>query len=88
MSHTCPTCGRTKPDFRPLGRGEATVHRILTEHLEAEGTPPTLQYICERMGWSSQSTAHEVLSSLVDKGWVERLAYNQARSYVPNERPW
>lgn len=55
-----------------LSRRQQQVLDFVRSHLEAHGLPPTLREIAEALGFSSHSSAQACITSLVNKGALER----------------
>lgn len=64
--------------FMKLSDNERKVFEYVKERLE-EGYPPTVREICAEFGFKSTSTAHRYITSLTEKGLIEKGS-NQNRA--------
>lgn len=55
----------------PLTPRQAEILRLITEHTEAHGFPPTRSEICRALGFRSPNAAEEHLQALARKGAIE-----------------
>ncbi len=56
----------------PLSRRQQQVLDFVRRHVQAHGLPPTLREIADALGFSSHSSAQTCVTSLVQKGALER----------------
>ena len=55
-----------------LNEKEAELLEFISEEI-AGGMPPSVREICSRLGYKSTSVVHKMLSSLEEKGFIERV---------------
>ena len=55
----------------PLTPRQSEILRLITEHTEAHGFPPTRSEICRALGFRSPNAAEEHLQALARKGAIE-----------------
>lgn len=66
-----------------LTRRQSDVLEFIRRYIASKGYAPTLQEIGLGLGLSSLATVHKHLTSLRDKGYIERH-WNQSRSMLPS----
>lgn len=54
-----------------LNENERQVYDLIRKRIE-EGYPPTVREICSQLGFKSTSTAHRYITSLTEKGLIEK----------------
>ena len=62
-----------------LTRQQREVLNFVADFIKTHGFSPTLREIRSHMGWSSMSITHRVVTSLEERGYIERL-YGRARA--------
>lgn len=73
----CPHCGGDVA-FVAMARGPLTpaMRRaldVIRAALEVNGAAPTLPELSTALGYSSISSAHQIVQQLVERGWVARI---------------
>lgn len=61
------------PTRQPLSPKQTECLKVVTDHIDREGYPPSLREICAAMGIRSTNGAAEHLAALERKGWIERV---------------
>ena len=61
----------------PLSDRQLQVLRFVRDHVAAQGRPPTLREIADALGFSSHSSAQACITSLVNKGALERSPHHR-----------
>jgi repressor LexA len=60
--------------MRNLTRQQERILRLIHEHIDASGAPPTRAEICRAMGFRSPNAAEEHLRALARKGEIQMVA--------------
>lgn len=60
-----------------LSRRQQHVLAFVRDYLSAEGRPPTLREIADSLGFPSHSSAQSCITSLVNKGVLERSSHHR-----------
>jgi len=55
-----------------LSEAQSKVYGFIKEKFFSSGSMPTLREICQKMGWSAVGSAQDVISALVQKGWLQK----------------
>jgi repressor LexA len=55
-----------------LSDAQAKVYQFIKEKFFSSGSMPTLREICEKMSWKAVGSAQDVISALVQKGWLQK----------------
>ncbi|WP_448207267.1 LexA family protein [Azospirillum sp. sgz302134] len=70
----------------PLTRPQLDVLRVVCEFIDEHGYAPTTRELAEEMEWAGPSTAHAMLSTLAEKGWIT-MAPGRRRGVTVLHRP-
>jgi repressor LexA len=61
----------------PLSNRQLQVLRFVRDHVATQGRPPTLREIADALGFPSHSSAQACITSLVNKGALERSPHHR-----------
>lgn len=69
-----------------LTKRQKEILDFIAEYIKEKGISPTFEEIRERFGLSALSTVHEHISTLVDKGYLQRQEWTERGLSIPAKR--